>query len=925
MLHIAEKSIEFFEADTSITPENLPHQSGDWIVYHVGQPSTTTQTASSGWSTPIAATAANNINSAIWVRKATSSSEPDPTFTGGNAAWDVQQFIIRGADGTDLFDVTPTRSSVAGSSTSSIGTQTTTTNNCLMINFTFTRQLDVFSPTNADMDKVTVLQKGSESRNLMTSYFVQRTAGATPNINFENGRSATQTVHHILCAIKPANPSTNQVMPEYRKKYKKILYMSGLPTSGTSLVALSRNESWTMQGLSAITPTTIDGLTVQGDAPTVGGATISESPDGLATTISQALASSDLTNGTWQGGSLALPSAEDLSDKIYSFLFGTNTTGATIIGNRGFAHYFEDSSNNWAVMQITPRGGISISANYITFVSLPDVELLDESASPIDWSDITRVGWMLHKVGTNTAARLLRIKSLVSYDKATVIGGGSNYKAIPIDFANSLNAFGTVGAVESIGGSVARMSVPYEIGDGSIPTTYSEDKQTIIYRLPPDGTPDRRWWRVPEDKILSRYNSSASDTFQITNGSTIFNNRQIIDFSTIDSDATVSTESRLYSEAKINSQGFVITGATLDECYQTDVTLGGGLHNCRVSRSLADAAVLTDDPSLIDDTGFISNGTGHAIEATDTGTFSFVGNTFTGYGADETTDAAFYNNSGGLITLEIPTGGQSPTIRNGAGASTVLDTPSTNQSVTLTNGVNGSRVQIYDLTADEELVNDIVTFPYTWTDPDVFANNREIRVRIAYNDGLDGKLFLEENIGTSTNATPALNFRVNQEDDVVYETNAINGSEVTGVTIDDDNLLIEVDTGQINFATIYAYEHYWLFTEEGIRDEGRAIVAIDTANYLVFNFLLKNVTDPTEPLVITGAYVRDGITGQAIDIIDTSGGTIFIAPDHVVAFAVGSGVTPGDISEIRAGLALESTSGEILSNTDATQAKVDQL
>ena len=37
-------------------------------------------------------------------------------------------------------------------------------------------------------------------------------------------------------------------------------------------------------------------------------------------------------------------------------------------------------------------------------------------------------------------------------------------------------------------------------------------------------------------------------------------------------------------------------------------------------------------------------------------------------GADGTTDAAIYNNSGGAITLNISGGGDTPTVRNGASA-----------------------------------------------------------------------------------------------------------------------------------------------------------------------------------------------------------------------------------------------------------------
>ncbi|MBI3290362.1 hypothetical protein HYZ78_03110, partial [Candidatus Microgenomates bacterium] len=92
--------------------------------------------------------------------------------------------------------------------------------------------------------------------------------------------------------------------------------------------------------------------------------------------------------------------------------------------------------------------------------------------------------------------------------------------------------------------------------------------------------------------------------------------------------------------------------------------------NTIVGANTADgvAYITTDDPSDIKNTAFVFSD-GHAIEITATGTFTFEGNTFSGYGADGTTDAAIYNNSGGIVTLNISGGGSTPTIRNGAGAS----------------------------------------------------------------------------------------------------------------------------------------------------------------------------------------------------------------------------------------------------------------
>lgn len=57
----------------------------------------------------------------------------------------------------------------------------------------------------------------------------------------------------------------------------------------------------------------------------------------------------------------------------------------------------------------------------------------------------------------------------------------------------------------------------------------------------------------------------------------------------------------------------------------------------------------------------------------ETKTFTFDGNSFTGFGADGTNDAAIYNNSGGNIVLNLQNVAAVPTIRNGTGATTSAD------------------------------------------------------------------------------------------------------------------------------------------------------------------------------------------------------------------------------------------------------------
>lgn len=124
-----------------------------------------------------------------------------------------------------------------------------------------------------------------------------------------------------------------------------------------------------------------------------------------------------------------------------------------------------------------------------------------------------------------------------------------------------------------------------------------------------------------------------------------------------------------------------LSTATLDSC-----TING--HDTATGIAFITTATLNNiSDCTFDNTG----GTGHAIELTTAGTYTFAGNTFTGYGADGTNDAAIYNNSGGAVTINITGGGETPTVRNGAGASTTINN---SRTLTLTGILENSEVTI---------------------------------------------------------------------------------------------------------------------------------------------------------------------------------------------------------------------------------------
>jgi len=263
------------------------------------------------------------------------------------------------------------------------------------------------------------------------------------------------------------------------------------------------------------------------------------------------------------------------------------------------------------------------------------------------------------------------------------------------------------------------------------------------------------------------------------------------------------------------------------------------------------------------------------------------------------------------ITVSVPSGATFITTNN-TGAAITVSGPTVNQSVTITGFTAGSRIQIYDVTNSSQLFNGTASSgatvvsgsTATWTDPAAAAGNRAIRVRVAYVSGVTANEYAEANIGTcgTTAGTAAVSYLVSPTADTTYNNNAVSGSTITTVTFTDaatDLVNCNVPGGSIAWKDIYAAFVYWNFTATGIANDFTYIAAPDTANYILTSMKVKNTSSgPVVPLTVTGGFGRDN-TGSASNIVDTTGGSIFLTPEHVVPYqTTGSYAITGDISTV---------------------------
>lgn len=215
-------------------------------------------------------------------------------------------------------------------------------------------------------------------------------------------------------------------------------------------------------------------------------------------------------------------------------------------------------------------------------------------------------------------------------------------------------------------------------------------------------------------------------------------------------------------------------------------------------------------------------------------------------------------------------------------------------TITISGFVANSRVRIYDTTNSVELFNDIVSgTSISYSAP--YSGNYMANIRVMYSSPTTAYLLEEFDDLVTVNG---LSRNIVQILDAVYNTNAIDGEIITGVTIDysTDRIMLEEST---TWANIYARRTFRLYQENGISEKSSVsfLLAIDTANYKLSGLKLLNVSNPSVPIGITGGWAIDFTTNKSVDTVDNTGGTIFSMPEHVIPYETSGGAGGGLTTE----------------------------
>lgn len=247
-------------------------------------------------------------------------------------------------------------------------------------------------------------------------------------------------------------------------------------------------------------------------------------------------------------------------------------------------------------------------------------------------------------------------------------------------------------------------------------------------------------------------------------------------------------------------------------------------------------------------------------------------------------------------------------------------TPPVVASLAITNIVAGSRLQIYNITEDVEMVNEIVagtSYSDTYTDGTGYTAGDSVRVRLTYCDASTATVEFQSTVVASSSGWSVI---ADQQTCSVYESLAVDGTAVTGYAADytDDEVDLTVATN-FYISELFAWWKYNLTTELGIREFFGGITGLDNGNLLVnvatVSILLDNNT-ATDVWALDNRRFRRSDGLRPVRFPTTGGGGIDVEwRENVLLVETGvSGLTAEESAQLAKLTGINTESGLVLAD-----------
>lgn len=723
MAYLVDFTIQQSTAGATSVAVTLPaHQVDDILVVFWTQDATST-VSMTGWTQIGTTQSPTGHTSAMFWRRATTTSETGTLTLGTADANVVRSFCIRDVDTTTAIDDSISTNSAAATASQFNSEQvTTTTTDCFIL---YCHSLEGVAVATHSDPGVHFIQSsdslGTQANTAAASgsaWYIQRSVGAVPTPGWRCSLSGTRA--NFTIAFR--NKSGGRIPAYIDDVSTPIAIVAGHHFSalnGISFATITLNnigpggtgKAATNDAAAAVADFGINPYSAAlSSTPAITAAT---SVSGFQITLNPTV---DLTNKFFVGYAIALNPRQggfdhgSVAEGGTFMAFASGTTANT--DYRSYQVLARDARVN-----TIGRGVFSVNPNQTTTAF--------GTNGSYDPSITSR---LLFLSNNPTAAITLYTSDWCAVEKLVVAGGDANFPVDSTGVAEVGSSF-RIPVVDLTGTSGLLSLVPLQIGgadavnfaiDGGslqFPRIYDTAEKEINYHAVTNGTGISYAGKSGDSiKHTNSVVTSASPYYwEINSAATSASSWDFTGLTVVGANVTLrpvtTFDSMTFSECvTMNATASSVTNSSVSLESTTNnpltVTSTTSFSNCEFNTTLISAGIgmvtltTTTGVPFSNCTFMGSTTTGHAIIITVPGTYSFSNLTFTGYGGTPgdnstpnsgSTSAAIYNNSGGAVIIQS-SGGNQPSVRNGAGATTDVQTSA---NVTISGLVADSEVRAY--------------------------------------------------------------------------------------------------------------------------------------------------------------------------------------------------------------------------------------
>lgn len=606
---------------TTIATTLPPHIADDLLLVCATDSSganSHTVSVASGW-TQIVEEKSQGVCQSWFYKKAASSSETAPTMNAGGSSvgWVWTTMVVRGQDLSTAIHGSAD-GNWASVNTSDNPALTTTEDGCLLL-YSFSADQDSYMRL-ADNSAIE-LGKGIASGCVqVVAYRQQHAQGAVPTVTMYTTTTSEGGTKAVI-AVKPVSSTARAPFCAAGVTPVRWYGNFGTQHDGTT--------TW-------VAPNSANGIFDDAtDTTKIGGIALSRVGSGASPSVTIAsplnmrswgLISQfnlqESTAGKWCGLTHGITST-DFDGKIFSVQHAVQVTSGARFGTEGMIVVFNDSGGNWAAFTLGTQASYVASQLYTTMIACGTGKAtVYDSSGTLDWTDITKISYLMHRQGSSTSSNPYEIQNAVLLDAAVITGGSVDSPASFSVLPYALNQWGLTYHADLQGARQIQGKAKAQIGDGSTATYFDSSGSSFeypaIWSKSPTSIAYQRYWNALADAVELRIKAASGDTINLAAGvfATTTSQPLVVDStSSLSATYSFSGESLLGSTIT-DSAGLTWASATFKSGGTVTIAGGGDMTNCTIaSTSSANAALaITANGSTLDGCTIDGTGAAYALE-----------------------------------------------------------------------------------------------------------------------------------------------------------------------------------------------------------------------------------------------------------------------------------------------------------------------